>query len=76
MTESLYKVDGIRTVDVIDTESKSVMLEVSVKKDVATVRDGISANCFDQGWRILELYACDRRLDRVFRNLTIGEEGR
>jgi ABC-2 type transport system ATP-binding protein len=74
MAESLYKVDGIRNVNVLETESSSVMLEISVKEDVASVRDGVSANCFDQGWRILELYECDRRLDRVFRKLTIGDE--
>lgn len=73
MTEALYKIAGIRNVNVHETSSQSVTLDVSVKSDAATVRDEVSALCFDQGWRMLELYESDRRLDRVFRTLTIGE---
>ena len=73
MTESLYKIDGIRNVNVVAAKTGSVLLEVSVKKDAVAVRQAISSHCFDQQWRILELFECDRRLDRVFRKLTIGE---
>ena len=71
--ESLYEIDGIRGIDVVAVKSDSILFEISAKDDAARIRNGVSAFCFERGWRILELYNCDRRLDKVFRDLTMGE---
>ena len=67
VAESLYQIDDVRNVDIIDTSTSNTSFRVGVKSTPDAVRKSISKHCHELGWQILELYNRQQRLDEIFR---------
>lgn len=73
LAESLYQMSEIRNIDVISEEEDAVVLQIGVKSHVEEVAGRVSKHCFDLGWEVLEIRTIAPRLDKIFRELTLGE---